>query len=83
MRQIDLVEYEKSEPQPLSASELDALLREAGSLDLSIAPVTGESGMYHLTPGSTVGAVEIGGLSVLIRPKIGIQHLLVAGLLRH
>ena len=76
MRQIDLVEYEKSEPQPLSASELDALLREAGSLDLSIAPVTGESGMYNLTPGSTVGAVEMGGLSVLIRPKIGIQHLL-------
>ena len=76
MRQIDLVEYEKSEPQPLSASELGALLREAGSLDLSIAPVTGESGMYNLTPGSTVGAVEMGGLSVLIRPKIGIQHLL-------
>ena len=76
MRQIDLVEYEKSEPQPLSASELGALLREAGSLDLSIAPFTGESGLYHLTPGSTVGAVEIDGLSVLIRPKIGIPQLL-------
>ena len=31
--------------------------------------------MYTLTPGSTVGAVEVGDLSVLIRPKIGIPQL--------
>ena len=76
MRQIDLREYVRSAPCPLSSPELDALLSEARRLDLLIAPVTGESGMYHLTPGATVSAVEVGGLSVLIRPKIGIQHLL-------
>ena len=39
-------------------------------------PAAGEDAAYHLTPSSTVGAVEIGDLSVLIRPKIGIPQLL-------
>ena len=43
---------------------------------LSIAPVSGTADSYHLTPGSTVGAIEIGGLSVRIEPKIGITQLL-------
>ena len=75
-RQIDLQEYIQSGPHPLSAPELDVLLSGAKKLDLSIAPATGENGLYHLTPGSTVGAVDTGGLSVLIRPKIGIPQLL-------
>ncbi len=75
MRRIDLVEYVGSE-YTLSAAELDVLLREANDLDLSVHPVTGAGGAYTLTPGSTVGAVETGGLSVLIRPKIGIPKLL-------
>ena len=36
----------------------------------------GTEAAYHLTPGATVGAVEIGDLSVLIEPKIGIRQLL-------
>ena len=43
---------------------------------LTIEPASGEDAAYHLTPGSTVGAVEIGDLSVLIQPKIGIPQLL-------
>ena len=74
MREIDLKEYERSEPYMLSASERDAL----GSLDLSIGiePARGEDGWYVLTPESKVGAAVVGGLSVLIRPKIGIPNLL-------
>ena len=75
MRRIDLREYEESEYK-LSDAERDALLGEARSLDLSITPVAGEGKAYRLRPGSTVGAVEIGGLSVLIEPKIGIPQLL-------
>ena len=74
MRQVDLTEYAQSTPQPLSAVERDALRKL-----LTIEPAEGAEGaeaMYHLTPGSTVGAVEIDGLSVLIRPKIGIPQLL-------
>ena len=75
MRQIDLQEYVPSEPHQFSPDALAVLLREAKSLDLSIRPTTSE-GMYVLAPGSTVGAVEVGDLSVLIRPKIGIPQLM-------
>ncbi len=74
MRQIDLVEYEKSSPHALSASELYAIREALPSL--TIEPAPGDEATYRLTPGSTVGAAEIGGLSVLIRPKIGIPQLL-------
>ena len=73
-RQIDLREYEASGPHPLSVVERDAL-RQA-DLSITIEPVPGTEGTYTLTPSSTVGAVEIGDLSVLIRPKIGIPSLL-------
>ena len=75
MRQLDLLEYRPAEPQALASAELGVLLREAKKLDLSIAPAR-ESGSHVLTPGSTVGSVEIGELSVLIRPKIGIPQLI-------
>ncbi len=60
----------------LSDSQRDALLGEQKALGLTIQPVMGVENTYTLTPGSTVGAVEIGDLSVLIRPKIGIPQLL-------
>ena len=74
MREVDLREYERSGPHPLSAAERDALRKALPSL--TIEPVTDGEGVYSLTPGSTVGAVEIGGLSVLIKPKIPIPQLL-------
>ena len=75
MLQIDLSEYEQGE-YALSDAQRDALLGEKKTLDLTIEPVMGKEGTYSLKPGSTVGAVEIGDLSVLIRPKIGIPQLL-------
>ena len=74
MRQIDLQEYERSKPHSLSAAERDDLRAVVPSL--TIEPASGEDAAYHLTPGSTVGALEIGDLSVLIQPKIGIPQLL-------
>ena len=86
MREMDLGEGLKlcsdrpdgirAERDALSAAERDTLLSEAKSLDLSIAPVIGAEDVYSLRPGSTVGAVEIGEMSVLIEPKIGIPKLL-------
>ena len=73
-RRIDLREYRESEPHRLSATERDALRATLPSL--TVQPATGLDGEYCLTPGSTVGAVEIGELSVLIKPKIGIPQLL-------
>ena len=73
-RTIDLQEYQKCEPFPLSVTERDALKSALPSV--TVEPVAGADGQYSLTPGSTVGALEIGDLSVLIQPKIGIPRLL-------
>ena len=74
MRRIDLREYAKSASLKLSVDERDALTETLPSL--TIEPAQGTEGWYNLTPGSTVGAIEIGELSVLIRPKIPIPQLL-------
>lgn len=73
MREIDLCEYKRSEPILLSAEERD-VLREAGRV--SVEPAEGSDEAYHLTPGSTIGAMEVGGLSVVIRPKLEIGRVL-------
>ncbi len=73
MREIDLREHERSGPWPLSAAERDAL-RVVPSL--VVEPAAGREGAYHLTPGSTVGAVEVGDLSVSIRPKLDVARVL-------
>ena len=75
MREVNLTEYAPSE-YSLSTSELDMLLGEAKSLDISIEPTAAEDSTYRIRPGSAVGAMEIGDLSVLIRPKMGIPRLL-------
>lgn len=75
MRQIDLREYAPSGPLTLTVVERDALLART-DVGLTIEPVEGAANKYTLTPGSIVGAVEIGGLSVRITPKIGIGQLL-------
>ena len=80
-RELNVKEHEASE-HTLSAAERDTLLSEAQALGLSIVPVIGAEGVYSLRPGSTVGAVEIGELSVLIEPKIGIPQLLSLAMLR-
>jgi 5-methylcytosine-specific restriction enzyme subunit McrC len=75
MLDVDLREYATSDPLALSVDERDGLL-DRKDLGLTIAPVTGSADKYTLTPGSVVGAVEIGGLSLRIAPKIGIGPLL-------
>ena len=74
MRSVNLSEYAESAPIRLSAAERDALSESA--LSLSVKPARGAEGVYTLTPGSVVGAVEIGGLSVTVQPKIGIPALI-------
>ena len=75
MRQVDLEEYEPSTPVRLSVAERDAL-RAIPSLAVERADIEDSRAAYILKPGSTVGAVEIGDLSVLIKPKIPIPQLL-------
>ena len=74
MRKIDLKEHETSKPHRLSVRERDQLRDLLPSV--SMEPAKGKRRRYHLRPGSTVGALETGDLSVLIEPKIGIPQLL-------
>ena len=71
MTKLDLKEHEKSEAVQLSASQRDALLDI-----VAVEPAAGTKNEYHLTPGSTIGALEIGDLSVAIRPKLPIARVL-------
>ena len=74
MRPINLKEYESSGPYALSVEERDAL--QAQELGVTVQPAVGLEGEYNLRASSIVGAVEMGDLSVLIEPKIGIRQLL-------
>ena len=75
MLEISLQEYTSSKHR-LSADQLEALLQESQNLHFSVEPEKGGRGRYILRPGSMVGALEIGDVSVLIEPKIGIPKLL-------
>lgn len=76
MRLIDLQEYRQSEPLLLSALERSALRELLGARSVERADVDDPHPLYRLTAGSTVGALDIGDLSVLIQPKVGIPKLL-------
>ena len=73
MRNLDLREWTRTEePTPLSVRERDRLKPLLASLE----PAPGTNDAYHLTPGSTIGALEIGDLSVSIEPKLPIGRVL-------
>lgn len=73
MRNLDLREWTPTEePVALSVRERDRLK----PLLASIEPARGTSDAYYLRPGSTIGALEIGDLSVAIEPKLTIGRVL-------
>ena len=75
VHEINLTEHQSSTPLTLSPAERKTLLREQRTLGLSIEPAD-DGEQWVLRPGSTVGAIEVDGLSLLIEPKIGIPQLL-------
>ncbi len=74
MRLLSLREYQTSPPVELTTHELSDLQRLARSV--TIAPAFDGSGRFTLTPGSEVGALNLGTLSIEIRPKLPIDRLL-------
>lgn len=79
MHRLKLKEYEKSGPFELSPDvreTLDKLNAGEPKLSLTIERSRDQADSYYLTPGSVVGAVDVGNLSLLIKPKIGIGQLL-------
>ena len=74
MQEINLREYETSAPLCLTVPQRDAIRRAVPSID--ITPVDGTDDQYTLRPGSIVGALEIGDLSLHIKPKLDINRVL-------
>ena len=73
MRNLDLREWTPTEePVALSVRERDRLKPHLASIE----PARGTSDTYFLRPGSTIGALEIGDLSVAIEPKLPIGRVL-------
>nr|WP_246221430.1 McrC family protein [Phytoactinopolyspora mesophila] len=73
MRRLRLTEHQPARAVSLSPEERDGL---RAIKDFEVAPTPGTSGSFDLTPGSTVGAVEIGSLAVQISPKIPVGNVL-------
>ena len=74
MRHLDLKEHTPSEPVRLLIAEREALRHSLPSL--SIVPAPDSENACVLTPGETIGALEIGEVSVSIRPKLDIGRVL-------
>ncbi len=79
MKEINLREHEPSE-WPLSEKEVATLSDKALRKALGIDITPEGNGIYTLRPGSIVGALEIEGLSIHIRPKVCIRRLLYMAL---
>ena len=87
MRRLTLVEYQTYSNVPLSGLERDTLQRMVPEMAIAPSSTEREDGKqrtfrrsgrarYDLTPGSWIGAVQIGGLAVEIRPKLPIDRVL-------
>lgn len=74
MRHLTLREHRTEPAIELSVAERD-LLRELVP-SLLITPTVGRENCYDLRPGSHVGAVNLGSLSVAILPKIPVSRTL-------
>lgn len=62
-------EWKTTESVPLTVGERDALSTLVPSLRIS--PSRHSSDRYDLTPGSTVGTIQVGEVTIEIEPKIG------------
>jgi len=74
MRHLVLREYETQTAMPLNAAEV-ALLAEFAP-NIGITPSPGKAGVYDLQPGSWIGAINLGELTLEIRAKLPLDHVL-------
>jgi 5-methylcytosine-specific restriction enzyme subunit McrC len=74
VRHLTLTEYATTPGVRLTMAERDALQRAVP--ELAIAPSRGLPGRFDLTPGSWVGAADVGPLTVEIRPKLPTEQVI-------
>lgn len=74
MRRLTLTEYQVLEGVDLTSVERDRLRTLAPSI--AISPTIGRDGSYDLSAGSWIGAVHLGDLELVIRPKLPIDKVM-------
>lgn len=74
MRYLTLGEFQTTEDVELSPGELRDLRAVAPSV--AVAPSIGHPGRYDVTPGASVGAINLGTIAIEIRPKLPIDRVL-------
>src|SRR5437867_3243184 len=75
MRRLTLSEFKPSlEPVELTVEERDLLRAAAPSI--AVTPASGTTSAYFLTPASEIGVVQVGSLTIEIRPKLPIERVL-------
>ena len=74
LRREVLREYATNPRVELTAVQRDTLRRLAPSV--TVVPSIGADGAYDLTPGSSIGAVRLPGLDLLIEPKLPMERVL-------
>ena len=73
-RTLKLTEYQTETAFRLTNEERDTLRELVSSV--TIQPTVGLSDCYDITPSSTIGAIEMEGLSVEIHPKLPMERVL-------
>lgn len=74
MQRLRLREYETKTAVPLSPEARDVL--QESFPDLDVTATRGQADRYDLTPGSSVGVLEVGALIVEVQPKLDFEHLM-------
>ena len=73
MDRLELREYEeRAWPGSLTRDQLEALARA----HVDVSPTTDRDGAYLLRPSSYVGAVNVGDLAIIVRPKIPVGRVM-------
>ena len=71
---LTLREFQPALGVLLTVEQRDQLRAVTNSINIS--PSVGQSERYDLTPGSSVGAIRLNGLDMVIEPKVELQRLL-------
>jgi 5-methylcytosine-specific restriction enzyme subunit McrC len=74
IRRLTLTEYKTEPSVPLTREECRALLDVAKGI--TVTPSLDQEGCYDLTPDSRIGAINLGALSIEIRPKVPVDRVL-------
>ncbi len=74
VRRVELTEHQTGRDVQLSTPELNGLRILVPSL--VVTPSIGKEGHFDLTPGSWMGSLNLGTLSVEIQPKLPIERVL-------